>query len=74
LSSCWRAHESSLSFQSLKFDTRCRIRISRVDGGRTVAVVYFDFSKVFDTVSHDILIMKLRKRGIDERMMRWVEN
>ena len=43
-------------------------------GGKAVDVVYLDFSKAFDTVSHDILIMKLRKRGIDERMMRWVEN
>ena len=29
-------------------------------------VVYLDFSKVFGAVSHDILITKLRKCGIDE--------
>ena len=33
-----------------------------------------DFSKAFDTVSHSILIMKLRKCGIDEWMLRWIEN
>uniref|UniRef100_A0A8C3M6L1 Reverse transcriptase domain-containing protein n=1 Tax=Chrysolophus pictus TaxID=9089 RepID=A0A8C3M6L1_CHRPC len=45
-----------------------------VDGGRAVDVVYLDFSKAFDTVSHDILITKLRKCGIDEWTVRWVEN
>ena len=37
-----------------------------VDGGRAVDVVYLDFSKAFDTVSHSIIIMKQRKCGIDE--------
>ena len=45
-----------------------------VDGGRAVDVVYLDFSKAFDTVSHNILITKLRKCGIDEWTVRWVEN
>jgi len=37
-----------------------------VDEGRAVDVVYLDFSKAFDTVSHNILIGKLRKCGLDE--------
>lgn len=36
--------------------------------------MYLDFSKVFDTVSHNILVMKLRKCGIDEWMMKCIEN
>ncbi|GAB0180876.1 mitochondrial enolase superfamily member 1 [Grus japonensis] len=32
------------------------------------------FSKAFDTISHNILIGKLRKRGLDEWTVRWFEN
>jgi len=37
-----------------------------IDQGRAVDVVYLGFSKAFDTVSHNILLGKLRKRGLDE--------
>jgi len=47
---------------------------SWVDEGRAVDVVYLDFSKAFDTVSHNILIGKLRKCGLDEWSVRWIEN
>jgi len=45
-----------------------------VDEGRAVDVVYLDFSKAFVTVSHNILLGKLRKCGLDERTVRWIEN
>jgi len=45
-----------------------------VDEGRAVDVVYLDFSKAFDTVSHNILLGKLRKCGLDEWSVRWTEN
>jgi len=45
-----------------------------VDEGRAVDVVYLDFSKAFDTVSHNILLGKLRKCGLDEWSARWIEN
>ena len=34
-------------------------------------VVYLDFSTAFDAVSHNILVMKLSKCGIDEWTVRW---
>ena len=46
----------------------------QVDRGRTVDVVYLDFNKAFDTVSHNIFVMKLRKCGIDDWMVRWINN
>lgn len=36
-------------------------------------VVCLDFSKVFDTVTHRILVMKQRKHVIDEQIVRWIE-
>ena len=45
-----------------------------VDEGRAVDVVYLDISKAFDTVSHNILLGKLRKSGLDEWSVRWIEN
>jgi len=44
-----------------------------VDEGRAVDVVYLDFSKAFDTVSHNILLEKLRRRRMDEWSVRWIE-
>uniref|UniRef100_A0A8B9TCW9 Reverse transcriptase domain-containing protein n=1 Tax=Anas platyrhynchos TaxID=8839 RepID=A0A8B9TCW9_ANAPL len=45
-----------------------------VDEGKAVDVVYLDFSKAFDTVSHSILLKKLSARGLDWRTLRWVKN
>jgi len=45
-----------------------------VDEGRAVDVFCLDFSKAFDTVSHNILLGKLRKGGLDEWAVRWIEN
>jgi len=39
-----------------------------------VDVVYLDFSEAFDTVSHNILLGKLRMSGLDEWSVRWIEN
>ena len=44
------------------------------DERRTVGVVYLDCIKAFNTDYHNILVMKLRKCGIDKWTVRWIEN
>jgi len=44
------------------------------DERRAVDVVYLDFSKAFDTVSHNVLLGKLRNCGLDEWTVTWIEN
>ncbi|KAK4811142.1 LOW QUALITY PROTEIN: hypothetical protein QYF61_019773 [Mycteria americana] len=45
-----------------------------VDEGKAVDVVFLDFSKAFDTISHRILLEKLAAHGLHGRMLRWVKN
>jgi len=39
-----------------------------------VDVVCLDLSKAFDTVFHNIFLGKLRKCGLDEWTVKWIEN
>ncbi|KAK4831046.1 LOW QUALITY PROTEIN: hypothetical protein QYF61_014978 [Mycteria americana] len=45
-----------------------------MDEGKAVDVVYLDFSKAFDTVSHGILLEKLAAHGLDRCTLCWVKN
>ncbi|KAK4811155.1 hypothetical protein QYF61_019786 [Mycteria americana] len=45
-----------------------------VDEGKAVDVVYLDFSKAFDTVSHSILLEILAAHGLDGCTLLWVKN
>jgi len=45
-----------------------------VDEGKAVDVVYLDFSKAFDTVSHSILLEKLAAHGLDGCTLCWIKN
>ncbi|KAK4811897.1 hypothetical protein QYF61_014930 [Mycteria americana] len=40
-----------------------------VDEGKAVDIAYLDFSKVFDTISHSILLEKLAAHGLDGRQL-----
>ncbi|CAM4561181.1 unnamed protein product [Caretta caretta] len=45
-----------------------------VDEGKAVDALFLDFSKAFDTVFHSILASKLKKYGLDEWTVRWIES
>ncbi|CAM4486392.1 unnamed protein product [Caretta caretta] len=45
-----------------------------VDEGKAVDVLFLDFSKAFDTVSHSILASKLKKYELNEWTIRWIES
>ena len=45
-----------------------------MDEGKAVDVVYLDFSKVFNTISHSILLAKLAARCLDGHTLCWVKN
>ena len=46
-----------------------------IDEGIPVDAVYLDFQKVFDKVSHmSMLLTKMARYGIDDGVVRWVEN
>jgi len=45
-----------------------------VDEGKVVDIIYWDFSKAFDTVPHSILLEKLAAQGMDGCTLRWTKN
>ena len=45
-----------------------------VDKGLIVDVIFMDFSKAFDRVSHSLLISKLRLLGFDGKLVDWIES
>ncbi|PKU36542.1 rna-directed dna polymerase from mobile element jockey-like [Limosa lapponica baueri] len=45
-----------------------------VNEGKALDVVYLDFRKAFDTISHSILPEKLAAHDLDGRTLHWVKN
>ena len=45
-----------------------------LDEGRAVGGVYFNFCKAFHTISHNIIIDKQKKYGLDKWIVRWTGN
>ena len=45
-----------------------------VDQGMPVNVIFLDFSKAFDTVSHSILLDKMSSIELDKHIIKWVSN
>ncbi|EYB81592.1 hypothetical protein Y032_0378g284 [Ancylostoma ceylanicum] len=46
---------------------------STLDDKKPLDVVYFDFAKAFDKVSHELLLLKLAKIGIHEQIISWLK-
>lgn len=45
-----------------------------IDEGKAVDVIYLNFSRAFDTVSHGILTAKLKKCRLNDWVVRWIVN
>src|ERR1700678_3473866 len=45
---------------------------SALDKKREVDMIFLDFAKAFDTVSHDLLIHKLKRFNISPQVVSWV--
>ena len=46
--------------------------IDSVDRGDSIDMVYLDFSKAFDLVSHGVLLTKLGSLGFSQQILHWV--
>lgn len=44
------------------------------DDGKTMDIFYLDFTKMFDTISHSILLEKQAVRVLDRNTVSWVKN
>jgi hypothetical protein len=44
-----------------------------VEEGKAADVFYLDFAKAFDKVAHQQLIIKVKAKGIDGNVARWLE-
>ena len=47
--------------------------LEEADDGSPVDVVYLDFQKAFDKVSHQRLLLKLKAHGIGNDIINWIE-
>ncbi|KAK4811064.1 hypothetical protein QYF61_016350 [Mycteria americana] len=57
-----------------RLDEVLRDMVTRlVDEGKAVDVVYLDFSKAFDTISHSILLENLAAHGLDGCTLHWLD-
>ena len=61
----------STTTQLLSYINKC---VNVVANKSVLDVIYFDFSKAFDTVPHRRLITKLKAYGIHGKILQWIED
>ena len=67
----WTLFQSSCA-QFFRFDCKLRDDIKRaMNAGEISIILLIDFSKAFDTISHDTLIRSLRKMGFSRDFLSW---
>ena len=47
---------------------------SVLDKGGQIDIVFLDFCKAFDSVSHSLLVHKLQMYGFSGKLLNWIEN
>ena len=48
--------------------------LNNLDQGNDICVIFFDYKKAFDIVSHGPLVNKLQHIGLNEHVLRWIWN
>jgi len=52
--------------------TGCQVIVDCMDNGDRIDAIVIDFSKTFDLVPHDRLLMKIANSGVESRVVAWV--
>ena len=48
--------------------------LDSLDRGNFVGIIALDLRKAFDTVDHDVLLLKLKRMGIDGNALKWIQD
>ena len=66
----FRPHRSTEGYLLTHIDYLSKV----LENGHQVDIIYTDFSKAFDRVSHDILLNKLRVLGLNAPLLLWLRS
>ena len=72
LHNCQHGFRGGYSCES-QLVTVCQDLADGIDSNSQVDAVIIDFSRAFDVVPHDILLVKLQSPGVDFRVLQWIK-